>query len=124
MTTTTPREAAVADVAADLRHALEHLAAAMARSDAGAVLEAEPLLQAAVARQCTTLNAVATADRDLARHEIAGARAALARCRALGASAARTADATLEALRPAPAYSRQGAGPSRGLRGRGLKARV
>lgn len=123
MITTTPGEAAVTEIAAGLRAALEHLAGALARGDADAVLDAEPLLQAAVARQFTTMGAMAAADRDLARHDLAGARAALARCRALGGSATVTAAAALDALRPAPAYSRSGASPARGLRGRGLKAR-
>lgn len=123
MTTTTPGEAAVTEIAAGLRAALEHLAGALARGDADAVLDAEPLLQGAVARQFTTMGAIAAADRDLARHDLAGARAALARCRALGTSAALTADAALDALRPAAAYNRSGTGPSRPVRGRGLKAR-
>ena len=124
MTTTSPREANVADVAADLRLALELLAAAMTRGDADAVLAAEPLLQAAVARQTTTMAAVASADRDVVKRDLLDARAALARCRALGAGRALVAAATLDALGRAPSYSRHGAGPTRSLRGRRLKARV
>jgi hypothetical protein len=124
VTTTSPAEAAVADVAAGLRAALEQLAAAMTRGDADAVLAAEPLLQAAVGRQAATLAAMASADRDLITRDLLDARAALARCRALGAGRALVAAATLEALGRAPSYSRQGAGPTRSLRGRGLKARV
>ncbi len=124
MTTTTPREADVAQVAAGLRAALEELAAAMTLGDAGGVLAVEPLLQAAVARQVTTMAAVVEADRAVVLHELTGARAALARCRALGAGAAELTDATLAALGRAPSYSRHGAGPARAERGRGLKARV
>ena len=124
MATTTPCEAAVADVAAGLRGALDALAAAMTRGDADAVLAAEPALQAAVGRQAATMTSLASTDRDLVRQDLTGARIALARCRALGAGTALLAGATLEALGRAPSYNRQGAGPSRSLRGRGLKARV
>ncbi len=124
MSTTTPCEAAVADVAAGLRGALDALAAAMTLGDADAVLAAEPVLQAAVGRQAATMTSLPSTDRDLVRQDLMGARAALARCRALGAGTALVAGATLEALGRTPSYSRQGAGPSRSLRGRGLKARV
>jgi hypothetical protein len=124
VTTTTSREADVADVAAGLRSALEALAAALALGDAAGVLAVEPLLEAAVTRQATTLSVIAAADRDLLRQELTGARAALARCRVLGASSAQVTEATLAALGRAPSYSRQGAGPASAVRGRGLKARV
>ncbi len=124
MTTTTPREAAVAEVAAGLRAALDALAAAMTRGDADGVLAAEPVLRAAVGRGVVTTGPLAATDRDLARQELTAARAALARCRALGAGSALVAGATLEALGRTPSYSRVGAGASRSLRGRGLKARV
>ncbi|MEP7118933.1 MAG: hypothetical protein ABI880_15190 [Acidobacteriota bacterium] len=124
MTTTSPREANVADVAAELRLALEMLAAAIIIGDADGVLAAEPLLQAAVARQATAMTTIASADRDLVTKDLLDARAALARCRALGAGRALVAAATLDALGRAPSYSRHGAGPTRSLRGRRLKARV
>lgn len=123
MTTFTPRDVPVAEVAAGLRAALDRLAGAMAAGDADAVLAAEPVLQAALAHHAAstaTLNAV---ERDLVRQHLLSARAALARCRALGAGRALVAAATLEALGRAPSYGRQGQGPSRGLHGR-LKARV
>lgn len=121
---TTPREAAVAEVAAGLRAALDALAAAMTVGDADAVLAAEPALQVAAGRQTGTMTSVASADRELVRKDLTAARAALARCRALGAGTALVAGATLEALGRTPSYSRQGAGASRSLRGRELKARV
>ncbi len=124
MTTISPADVAVADVAAGLRAALDQLAAAMTLGDADAVLAAEPLLQAAVGRQATTLAVMAAADRDLITRDVLAARGALARCRALGAGRALVAAATLDALGRAPSYSRQGAGPTRSLRGRRLKARV
>lgn len=124
MTTPSPRDANVADVAADLRLALEQLATAMTLGEADAVLAAEPVLQAAVARHAAIMVAPASAGRDLVRLDLRRARAALARCRALGAGRAAVAAATLDALGRAPSYSRQGAGPSRSLRGRRLKARV
>ena len=130
MTTTSPAEAAeaaeaaVADVAAGLRAALDQLAAAMSLGDADAVLAVEPVLQAAVSRQTATMISLASPERVVVLHHIASARAALARCRALGAGRAAVAAATLDALGRAPSYSRQGAGPTRSLRGRRLKARV
>ena len=124
MTTISPGEAAVADVAAGLRAALDQLAAALTLGDAAAVLAVEPVLQAAVSRQTATMTSLASTERDVVRHDLARARAALARCRVLGAGAAQLTDATLAALDRVPSYSRQGAGLSRGWRGRGLKARV
>ena len=127
MTTTSPAPASVtdvADVAAGLRAALDQLAAAMTLGDADAVLAVEPVLQAAVSRQTATMTSRAATERDVVRHEIASAHAALARCRALGAGAALVTGATLEALGRAPFYSRHGAGVTRDPRRRGLKARV
>lgn len=124
MTTTSPAEAAVADVAAGLRAALDQLAAAMTGGDADAVLAVEPVLQAAVSRQTATMTSLASTERVVVLHHIASARAALARCRALGAGRAAVAAATLDALGRAPFYSRHGAGTSRDPRRRGLKARV
>lgn len=123
MTTPSPRQAGVVAMAAELRAVLDQLAAAMARGDADAVLATEPALQAAVAGRPATRPALDAAERALVRHEVAGARAALARCRVLGAGAAQLTEATLAALDGGPSYGRQGAGPSRGLSGRGLKAR-
>ena len=114
----------MAAVAAGLRAALDALAAAMTLGDADAVLAAEPVLQVAVGRRAKTMNSLASTDCDLVRQDLTGARAALARCRALGAGSALVAGATLEALGRTPPYSRQGAGSSRSLPGRGLKARV
>ena len=82
---TTPREATVADVAAGLRAALDALAAAMTVGDADAVLAVEPALQVAAGGQTGAMTSVAPADRDLVRQDLIAARAALARCRALGA---------------------------------------
>jgi len=124
VTTTSPAEAAAADVAAGLRAALDQLAAAMLLGDADEVLAVEPVLQVAVSRQIATIASLASTERDVVLHEIARARAALARCRALGAGAALVTGATLAALGRAPFYSRHGAGTSRDPRRRGLKARV
>ena len=123
MTTPTPPHAA-ADAAAELRTALDALAAALMAGDADAVLAVEPQLHAAVTRRTAAASRPDAADRDFVRQQVVSARATLARCRALGAASAFVADATLEALGRAPSYDRHGAGPSRSLRGRGLKARV
>ncbi len=131
MTTTSSRPADPAAVAAGLRTALDQLAAAMAGGDIDAVLAAESALQAATEPppHAAAAGGLATVVADPASrarllNEIAGARAALARCRVLGAGAARLVDVTLAALGGAPSYGRHGAGPSRGLPRRGLEARV
>lgn len=124
MTTTAPDVAAAVELTAGLRSALDQLAAALAAGDAEAVLAAEPALQAAVSRRFGAPVPVTGDARDRMVHDLACARAALARCRALGAGAAAVAGVTLDALGRDPSYSRHGAGPTRSLRGRGLKARV
>lgn len=107
-----------------LRHALEGLAGALMAGDVTAVLGQEAVLSAA-------LNAPSHASHDdhpedqLAMvRDLTAARAALARCRALGAASADLTRVTLEALAGPGAYSRQGAEAPRSPRGRDLHARV
>lgn len=98
--------------ARDLRVALEGLAAALASGDASAVLDHEPVVRAALGAPdpAPTLTDAARAE---ARRDLAGARAALARCRALGAASAVLANATLDALGRSAGYTRQGAEAAR-----------
>lgn len=106
-----------------LRAALEGLAAALERRDQPTVLASEPLLQAAVG--VLPAPGVAPAEaRQAAATELAGVRAALARCRALGAANAELTSVTLDVLGRTESYSRHGAGRPRDPRGRDLHARV
>lgn len=118
---TASRAADVSARAGALRHALEALATALDSGDAGAVLAQEGLLQAALHRGALPL---AGADRAAVWHDLVAARAALTRCRAVGAANAELTRVTLEALGRTGAYSRHGAGAPGGPRGRDLHARV
>jgi hypothetical protein len=106
-----------------LRAALEDLAGALSRGDAPRVLAAEPALQAALAA-VDPAGVGTREDRDAAAIELAAARAALARCRAIGAANAELTGVTLDVLGRTGSYSRHGAGQPRGPRGRDLHARV
>lgn len=92
----------------DLRTVLEGLAGALAAGDATAVLDHEPVLRAALSRTGAT-PALADDHREDTRRDLEAARAALARCRALGAANAVLVTATLDALGRAAGYTRQGA---------------
>ncbi len=118
------RRAAEVEIAAELRAALDALAAAMVRRDADGVLDAEAILQRAVSRRGDVSASATPESRNLVRAEVAAARATLARCRALGQGSGRLLAATLEALGAAPSYGRHGAGTSRNPRRRALTARV
>jgi len=106
-----------------LRRALEGLATALAGRDAGAVLAHEGVLHELVAMSTTSSRAATAADPALAA-DLAAARAALARCRALGAAHADMTRVTLDVLGRGVGYSRHGAGAPRSPRGRDLHARV
>ncbi len=124
MTVTPTRHAAdVLGQARALRAALEDLAGALSRGDAPGVLAAEPTLQAALAA-VDPAGAGTPEDRDAAAIELAAARAALARCRAIGAANAELTGVTLDVLGRTGSYSRHGANQPRGPRGRDLHARV
>ncbi len=109
--------------ARELRAALEALSTALAGGDLAAVLAAEPALQAAVT-MAATADGLSAEARAAATTDLAGARAALARCRAVGAANQELTDVTLDVLGRTGAYSRQGAGRPRDPRGRDLHARV
>lgn len=124
MAVTPTRQAAdVLGQARALRTALEDLAGALSRGDAPMVLAAEPALQAALMSGSAAAPASGE-ERDAAAGELAGARAALARCRAIGAANAELTGVTLDVLGRTGSYSRHGAGQLRAPRGRDLHARV
>lgn len=108
--------------ARDLRVALEGLAMALASGDATAVLDHEPVVRAALAPRdgAPALTSEARAE---ARRDLEAARAALARCRALGTANAVLVNATLDALGRSAGYTRQGAEAARPSRSADL-ARV
>lgn len=117
------RPVPVLDQARELREVLEALATALGRGDATAVLASEPALQAAVAADGLA-GALTDEDRPAMAAELQLARAALARCRALGAATAELTGVTLDVLGGIGSYSRHGAGQPRAPRGRDLHARV
>ena len=106
-----------------LRTALEDLAGALSHGDAAMVLAAEPALQAALTTAQSAVLASAE-ERHAAAGELAGARAALTRCRAIGAANRELTGVTLDVLGRTGPYNRHGAGQPRGPRGRDLHARV
>lgn len=118
---TVSRAATVPEQARALRQALEALATALDSGDSTSVLAQQAALQAALRAAPGALDA---AYRDAVRHDLLATRAALTRCRAIGAATADLTRITLEALGRTGAYSRHGAGASGGPRGRDLHARV
>jgi len=121
--TPTSRAGAGPDRVRALRVALERLAAALGRGDAAAVLAAEPLLRGALEAGLPDDLALPM-DRTTVADDLAAARAALARCRAIGAASAELTGVTLDVLGRTGSYGRHGAGQPRGPRGRDLHARV
>lgn len=112
----------VLDAALRLRASLESVAGALAVPDVAALLAAEAGLAAALA-DLGSVRRVEPADRVAIAAELTHARAALARCRVLGASASDVATLALSAQGKAAGYDRAGVTASRGaLRGAALKA--
>ena len=114
--------ARVLDATHRLRASLDLVAGALAWPDATALLAAESGLAAALA-DLGTVRFVDPADRAAIVAELIQARAALARCRVLGASASDAATLSLAAQGRAAGYDRAGVTNSRAtLRGAALKA--
>ncbi len=114
--------ARVLDATLRLRASLDSVAGALAWPDAAALVAAESGLAAALA-DLGTVRVVDPADRAAIVAELLRARAALARCRVLGAAASDAAMLSLAAQGKAAGYDRAGVTTSRGaLRGAGLKA--
>lgn len=117
------RSPAVA-LAARLAAALEAVASALSAPDNSALMAAEQKLAAALA-ELNHVTAVASGDRAAIAVELTRARAALARCRILGAAAADVVQAALAAQGCLGGYDRRAAMPvGPGLRGTGMKGRL
>jgi hypothetical protein len=109
---------------ARLRAALDAIARALQSPDLAGLLAAELGLASALAG-LGRLRGVSPLDRGAVRNELARARAALARCRALGSVIEDVAQATLVAQGRGSNYDRAGARPMPALpRGGSLKARM
>lgn len=117
-----PIEATPRERVATLRRRLETLADALAARDVSAALACEAELGASLSPLTGT--AVPKADRAAVAADLAGAREALARCRALGAANQLLADVTLDALGRVEAYGRDGASHARSPRGRDVVTRA
>jgi len=114
--------ARVIDATHRLRASLDAVAGALAWPDATALLAAESGLAAALS-DLGSVRVVDPADRVAIVAELIHARAALARCRVLGASASDAAMLSLAAQGKAAGYDRAGNTRSRvTLRGAALKA--
>jgi len=114
--------ARVLDATLRLRASLDLVAGALAWPDATALLAAEAGLAAALA-DLGSVRSVDPSDRTAIVAELIQARAALARCRVLGASASDAATLSLAAQGRAAGYDRAGVITSRAtLRGAALKA--
>jgi hypothetical protein len=107
-----------------LTAALQTLAGTLAAGDPVAVLDCESTLAAALAPRVATGAPLTPADREALRLEIQRTRAALLRCRSLGATHRHLTDATLAALGRHGSYGPQGgASTPRPTRGLDLRAR-
>jgi hypothetical protein len=112
----------VLDAALRLRASLDSVAGALALPDVSALLMAESGLSSALA-DLGSVSRVDPADRTAIAAELLQARAALARCRVLGASASDAVTLTLAAQGKAAGYTRVGTSKSgAAMRGAGLKA--
>ncbi|OFW46047.1 MAG: hypothetical protein A3J29_18990 [Acidobacteria bacterium RIFCSPLOWO2_12_FULL_67_14b] len=111
------------DVACRLGSALDAVAAALASADVTALVKAEEGLAGAVANMGGA-NAVELGERTALFVELARARAALARCRILGAAAVDAVQATLVVQGRSGDYDRSAMPARVGVRGAVVKARL
>jgi hypothetical protein len=105
-----------------LRQRLDGLAAGLDARDVVRLLECEAALAGLATAE--TLHAPVSGERQQLLVEVAAARAALQRCRAIGAANQLLADVTLDALGQRAAYGRDGGSPTRSPKGHGVAARV
>lgn len=118
------RGARVLDVISRLRASLDAIAAALSQADAARLIAAESELAQALAEAGAT-RTIDTADRHALKAELIRARAALQRCRALGAATTDVAGATLAAHGRLDIYGPSGAITASPLPGgRGLNTRI
>lgn len=106
-----------------LRTALEAVAAALSSPDEPALMAAEAGLASALA-EVAAIRTVRPAERLSLAREVAQARAALMRCRILGAAALDTVHATLVSQGRAPGYDRAAMPQRVVLTGTEVKARL
>ena len=116
-----PRQDALA-AAARLRAALEETAHALSRPNLDALLAAESSLTAAFTT-IPTLRTFTKAERAAARAELLNARAAIVRCRRLGAALSDFVRLSLEARGQAAGYDPAGE-TATALNGRGFQTRA
>ena len=102
----TPQGREAAAATAQLREALERMAAAMTTADLDALLEAEGALEAALHRLAALPETLTLADRDVVRAEVRAARLTLQRCRRLGAALLDVVRLSLEAQGRHTCYGR------------------
>lgn len=106
-----------------LAAALEAVASALSTPDDAALLAAEQRLAASLV-DLGGMTAVASGERAAFATELARARAALARCRVLGAAAADFVQVALAAQGRSGGYDRTATPVGLGLRGTGMKGRL
>lgn len=122
MAVATPIETSPRGRVAALRRQLETLAGALAARDVTAALACEADLGATLGPLAAPT--IPAGDRAAVAADLAAAREALARCRALGTANHLLAEVTLEALGRVGAYGRDGASRARSPRGRDVVTRA
>jgi hypothetical protein len=107
---------------AQVREALEEIAAALTAADLDGLLRAEATLELAMRRLASLPPNLAQADRDAIRREVHAARQSLNRCRSLGSALLDVVRLSLEAQGRNPGYGRHD-DPSRGYGPRAVNTR-
>ena len=102
----TPQGREAAAATAQLREALEGMAAAMTAADLDALLQAEGALEAALRRLAALPATLTPSDRVAVRIEVRAARHTLQRCRRLGATLLDVVRLSLEAQGKNTGYGR------------------
>jgi hypothetical protein len=113
----------VIDAILHLRASLDAVAAALAEPDVAQLTAAEASLAEALT-EVGSIRGVERADRHLLAAEVIRARAALQRCRVLGAAATDATRATLAAQGRTDSYGRSGAASEVALRGLDFDTRI
>lgn len=117
------RNSRVLDAILHLRASLDAIAGALAQPDVAHLTTAEAALAQALA-EVGAIGIVDRADRHRLAAEVIRARAALQRCRILGAMATDAARATLAAQGQSESYGRSGAASTPPLRGHDFTTRI
>jgi hypothetical protein len=117
------RNSRVVDALLHLRASLDAVAAALAQPDVAQLTSAEAALAEALT-EVGVIRGVERADRHLIAAEVIRARAALQRCRILGAAASDATRATLTAQGRTDSYGRSGETAVTPLRGLDFDTRI